>query len=413
MKPRSVLGALGPGLAVAATGVGAGDLMAALVAGADFGLAVLWAIVVGALLKLALNEGLARWQLATGSTLLEGWVRHLGRPFRLWFSVYLVLWSFIVAGGLLSACGVAAQALTGRGDAALWGVLHSAAAVVLVLRGRYALFERLMKGLIALMVLTLVGSVALLAPPPAELATGLLVPRLPAGSAPALLGLMGGIGGSVTLLSYGYWIAERGWRGEERLGLVRLDLAVGYLLTGLFGAAMLVLAAVVLGGGEGLPPGSAGLVACGDAVGAAVSDRFGPAGGAALRLVFLVGVWGAVFTSTLGVWQGVPYLFADFLAARAGRPAGAVDVAARPYRLWLLFLALPPLVLLLGGRPVLVIRVYTAVSGLFLPLLAASLLWMNRPPRVGGLANGRLAVLALGAALLLFAALLVRQLVDL
>ena len=37
------------------------------------------AVVLGAGLKFALNEGLARWQLASGSTLLEGAVRHLGR----------------------------------------------------------------------------------------------------------------------------------------------------------------------------------------------------------------------------------------------------------------------------------------------------------------------------------------------
>ena len=59
---------IGPGLAVAATGVGAGDLLAAMLAGAEFREILLWVIVAGALLKLALNEGVARWQLATGST---------------------------------------------------------------------------------------------------------------------------------------------------------------------------------------------------------------------------------------------------------------------------------------------------------------------------------------------------------
>ena len=36
------------------------------------------------------------------------------------------------------------------------------------------------------------------------------------------------VGGSVTLLSYGYWIRERGWEGPERLRTVRIDLAVAY-----------------------------------------------------------------------------------------------------------------------------------------------------------------------------------------
>jgi len=54
---------IGPGLLVAATGVGAGDLVAALVAGSNYGLVFLWAIVLGAFIKFALNEGVGRWHL--------------------------------------------------------------------------------------------------------------------------------------------------------------------------------------------------------------------------------------------------------------------------------------------------------------------------------------------------------------
>ena len=76
---RAGLVVVGPGLIIAATGVGARDLIAVAVAGSKYGYALAWAAIVGTVLKYALNEGLARWQLATGTTLLEGWVRHLGR----------------------------------------------------------------------------------------------------------------------------------------------------------------------------------------------------------------------------------------------------------------------------------------------------------------------------------------------
>ena len=52
---------------------------AASVAGAKHGIAMLWVALVGAVLNFTLNEGLARCQLATGTTLLEGWVRRLPR----------------------------------------------------------------------------------------------------------------------------------------------------------------------------------------------------------------------------------------------------------------------------------------------------------------------------------------------
>ena len=76
--PPGLFKFIGPGLLVAATGVGAGDLATASFTGSRLGTAVLWAVVLGGFFKFVLNEGLARWQLATGTTFLEGVARHFG-----------------------------------------------------------------------------------------------------------------------------------------------------------------------------------------------------------------------------------------------------------------------------------------------------------------------------------------------
>jgi len=404
---------IGPGLAIAATGVGAGDLLAAILAGAEFRETLLWVIVLGALLKFALNEGVARWQLATGTTLIEGWGAHIGMIFQIGFLIYLVIWSLIVAGGLMSACGVAAHALVPSIGIGTWGVLHSIAALVLVWFGRYDRFETTMKALIALMVLTLLASVVLVGPDLARVLRGLLVPRLPSESATTVLSLMGGVGGSVTMLSYGYWIREKGWDGKSWITTVRRDLGIGYLLTAIFGAAMLVLAATALVGLGGMPAGSQGLVACADALEEGASGRFGETIAAIARGTFLVGLWAAVFTSTLGVWQGVPYLFADFTQV-LGKRVGKIDETAWTYRGYLLFLAFPPMLLLVLDRPVWIIKLYTLTGGLFMPFLAASLLWLTtKSSLMGGLRTGRLSLAAMVAALALFAAIAVRQIIDL
>ena len=68
----SIIAIIGPGLLVAATGVGAGDLATGAIVGSKLGVAVLWAVVLGAILKFVLTEGLARWQLVTRDTILEG-----------------------------------------------------------------------------------------------------------------------------------------------------------------------------------------------------------------------------------------------------------------------------------------------------------------------------------------------------
>jgi Mn2+/Fe2+ NRAMP family transporter len=70
-EPRS-FGWLGPGVIMAASGIGASDIVAATVGSATYGLALLWALLLGAFFKFVPSEGLARWQLATGSKALEG-----------------------------------------------------------------------------------------------------------------------------------------------------------------------------------------------------------------------------------------------------------------------------------------------------------------------------------------------------
>ena len=103
---------IAPGILLAATGVGAGDLLTSTLAGSEAGLAVLWCVAVGAILKWTLTEGIARWQLATGMTVLEGWTWRLGGWIRWVFLGYLLLFTMVVGRALTSACGVAGTGST-------------------------------------------------------------------------------------------------------------------------------------------------------------------------------------------------------------------------------------------------------------------------------------------------------------
>jgi Mn2+/Fe2+ NRAMP family transporter len=394
---------LGPGIVIAATGLGAGDLIAASVAGAKYGMAVLWAAVVGALLKFTLNEGLARWQLATGTTLLEGWVRRLPRFWSAYFFVYLLLWSFIVAGALMAATGLAVHALVPGVSVEAAGALQSVIALVLVLSGRYRLLEFLMKVFIAMMFAVVLYCVFALQPDWARVISGMFFPVLPEGSLFFLLGVIGGVGGSVTLLSYGYWIRERAWSGAERLPQVRTDLLVAYGLTGLFGVAIMIISA-------GVSP----QVMAGSTMVLGVAEQLGATVGDAGKWCFLVGFWGAVFSSMLGVWQGVPYLFADFVHEWR-KNTGGKDIGTRstPYRAYLAYLAFPPMILLWSGKPVWVVLIYAVTGAAFMPLLAGLLLYMNGyRDWLGRLRNRWPANLALLGAMGLFAVLLIRKLVE-
>ena len=383
---------------IAATGLGAGDLIAASVAGARFGTTILWAAVLGALIKYAMNEGLTRWQLATGTTLLEGWVQRLPKFVSIYFLIYLVLWSFIVAGALIAGTGLAAHALYPEISVSHWGIMHSLLALALVLVGRYSLLESLMKFFMGLMLVVVIICAVMVAPGLSGIISGLLVPTIPDGSVIFIFSVIGGVGGSVTLLCYGYWIRERDWTRPQDLSRTRIDLVVAYALTGLFGIAIMIVSAgvspeVITGPGMVL------------GVASQLEVVIGPFG----KWCFLVGFWSAVFSSMLGVWQGVPYLFADFVQQYTYQPERPVRVDTRSpaYRGYLVYLALPPMLLLLADKPVWLVVIYAIAGAFFMPVLSGLLLFMNnRGTWLGDLKNGLLTNLVLLGSLLVFALLL-------
>src|SRR5215212_11189041 len=144
--PLSFLKLAGPGLVVAATGIGSGDVVAATVGGARYGVMLLWAIAVGAFFKYVLNEGIARWQLATGLTALEGWAEYLPAWVKMYFGIYLVIWTVAVTAALTNATGLGIANLTGGRISQPWGaVLHSLFGCAFVLLGGYGGFEKLME----------------------------------------------------------------------------------------------------------------------------------------------------------------------------------------------------------------------------------------------------------------------------
>jgi Mn2+/Fe2+ NRAMP family transporter len=390
---------IGPGLLLAATGVGGGDLATGSFVGSILGTAVLWAVVVGALLKFVVTEGLTRWQLATGQTLIEGVRARLGPAAISAFLAYLLLWSFFVGSAQMSATGVALHAIIPIFDSAdtgkvVFGILSGLLGVALVWRGGYRLFEKLMRVCIAVMFTTVIATAAFLWPGSGEVLTGLLVPRIPDLDGVGLtwtIALIGGVGGTLTVLCYGYWLREEGLTSPSDLRVCRIDLGTGYFMTALFGISMIIVGSSISIEGSG-----AQLLVD-------LADRLEVTLGATGRWLFLIGTLGAVFSSLLGVWQSVPYLFADCWGLLSGDESADVDTTAWPYRSYLVAIAVVPMIgLFWTFREVQ--RLYTVTGALFFPVLAALLLVFNgRASWVGrGFINRPITIAALVAVLAFF-----------
>ncbi|MDM5339890.1 Nramp family divalent metal transporter [Fictibacillus enclensis] len=368
---------IGPGFVVAATGVGTADMITAIVIGTSFGMTFVWAVIVGAILKYFLNEGVGRWYLATGQTILQGW-HSLGRWATGYFGVYSVIWGYIYGAAAALTCGLGMHAMFPIMPVWAWAVVHSLVGFALVWTGRYLLFERIMTVLIGVMFITIIGTALLFLPSLGEFAGG-IVPKVPDGSFVLALGLIGGVGGTITMASYGYWLKEKGWNGKGWISIMRLDAKAAYAMTGLFCMAALIIGAKFLYGTDVELRGDQGLIN--------LAQMLGEEFGTPMRWLFLVAFWSAAFTSLLGVWNGVPYLFADFIKTirlKKGEVKAIKPVSEKEpmYRLYLAWLTFPPMLIFFFGKPVELIILYGALGALFMPFLAISLVVLLNSKRV-------------------------------
>jgi len=362
-------------MVVAATGVGAGDLVATLIAGSRFGYTLLWAAVLGCVVKIALAEATGRWHLATGETIFAGW-RTLGRWTTWYFAVYVVVWGFVFGATAMSATALPLTALFPGVPLPVFAMAVGVTGLVFVWFGRYAVFEKVMTALVGVMFVTVVGIAVLLVPDVPAMVAG-LAPVVPEGSVVYTLGLVGGVGGTITMAAYGYWINAKGWNDASWMRVMRVDNRVAYVTTGIFVLAMLVVGAELLYTAQiTLEDGDRGLLDLDEVL----QERLGRS----VSVLFLIGFLATTFTSVLGVWQGVSLMFADFVANLRGTTddpstRGERSTAFRAYALWLTF---PPMVLLFLDRPFGLVIAYGALGAFFMPFLAFTLLWLLNSSRV-------------------------------
>jgi Mn2+/Fe2+ NRAMP family transporter len=420
---------IGPGIVVAATGVGAGDLVATLIAGSNFGYTLLWAAIIGCLVKISLAEAAGRWHLSTGRTLFDGWAS-LGRWTTYFFVVYVVIWGFVYGAAAMSSSALPLQALfPDVMDLKWWGIACGLVGLVFVWFNKYAVFEKVMTILVGVMFVVTVYLAIRVTPNLGDAFAGLL-PVLPDEKDSILntLGLIGGVGGTITLAAYGYWVNAKGWTDTGWMKVMRLDNRVAYATTGIFVIAMLFVGAELLHSANvAIASGDKGLIQLSDIL----EDKYGTA----TAKFFLIGFFATSFTSLIGVWHGVSLMFADFVAryrgagkavpetgaegASGAEVASGVEVASGerekswPFRAYLLWLTFPPMVLLFQGQPFRLIIIYGVLGAAFLPFLAGTLLWLLNSSRVprewrnGSVSNAMLAIAGL-----LFLVLCVKQIWD-
>ena len=118
---RGVLGRLGPGLIIAGSIVGSGELIATTKTGAQAGILLLWLIIIGCVIKVFVQIELGRYTITHGETTLAALDQVPGPRLRvnwiLWFWLAMMIIGFGQLGGIVGGVGQAAAiAVPMRGD---------------------------------------------------------------------------------------------------------------------------------------------------------------------------------------------------------------------------------------------------------------------------------------------------------
>ncbi len=216
---REILKQLGPGLIIAASIVGSGELIVTTKLGADVGFTLLWFIILGCVIKVFVQIELGRYAITHGQTTLQaldsvpGPRLGLGWMVYVWLAMYVATF-FQLAGIVGSIAEVFRLGGSDWGER-MWAGIVALSCAVLLAVGRYRLIERVSTTMVALFTVFTIMAVAALywtdyAVTATQLSEGLQF-RLPDDFtiAFAAFGIIG-VGAS-ELIYYPYWCLEKGY----------------------------------------------------------------------------------------------------------------------------------------------------------------------------------------------------------
>jgi Mn2+/Fe2+ NRAMP family transporter len=343
---------IGPGIILAGSIVGSGELLLTTSLGADYGFTFLWLILFSCVVKVFVQIELGRYAISSGKPTLAALNELPGPRWRVhwlvwwWFGMLLATVSQLGAmvGGVAQALNLAmpgvsrslSDMISGPWPALAdklqshpeypWAVLTTLVAVALLRLGSYQSIERITTLLVASV--TLVTVLCVLALPAtgypialSDLSSGMSL-ALPAAGVAAAFSTFGitGVGAS-ELYSYPYWCIEKGyaryagrhapeleWSNRARgwIRVMTLDAWVSMIVFTVATVSFYFLGATVLHR-QGLHPAREKMIET-------LAEMYVPAFGDWTRFAFLIGAWAVLFKTLYVASASHSRLTADFFS---------------------------------------------------------------------------------------------------
>ena len=453
--PHSLWAALrqiGPGIILAGSIVGTGELLLTTSLGARYGFAFLWLILFSCVIKVFVQVELGRYAISSGKPTLGALNElpgpRLGAHWLVWWWLFMLLATVSQLGAMVGGVGQAlnfafphASAWMARSIEPLWptaaawlkarpehpwAALTSLAAVLLLLSGGYRRLERLTTALMVVVTGTTVLCVAAVQFTP-QFRIGLDDVRegfslsLPAAGLAAAFAAFGitGVGAS-ELYAYPYWCLEKGYaryagprecdagwlrRAQGWLRVMKLDSWASMVVFTIATVAFYCMGALVLHRQELDPRGPAMM----QTLAQMYAQLFGPW----THLAFLVFAWAVLFKTLYVASAGHARLTADFLSLGGWLRYRRAEQRARIIRAGCVFYPALALVLyLFVGEPRAMTIAGGFAQGVTLPVIAGATVYLRYRRTDPRLAPSRLGDACLWAAFLLLTAFAVYAVYD-
>ncbi|MEX2572062.1 MAG: Nramp family divalent metal transporter [Gemmatimonadota bacterium] len=307
------LAAVGPGIFLIGYNIGTGSVTTMGMAGAQYGMALLWALVLSGIFTYVLMVAFGHLTLVTGQTALNSFktrIPRVGKILSLYVMVALILGELLA---LIGVTGIVSELIQegmrlGSADQALvvqtgWIILAISSLVFVTLWfGGYKLFEKILTTFVLLMVFCFFGVLFMVAPSLSEVLGGLIptVPDTP-GAARLVAAMAGTTCSAAVFIVRSTVVAEKGWT-IGHLEHEKRDAFVSVFLMVLLSAMVMAVAAGTLH--------VAGLTM------ESTLEMIGllePIGGDLAAFLLIVGISGAGLSTIFPLVLIAPWLVADFM----------------------------------------------------------------------------------------------------
>lgn len=377
----------GPGMMVSAAFIGPGTVTACTLAGANFGFALLWALVFATITTIILQSFAIRIALVTQLGLAEAMLKSVTSPIVRALAALLLISALVLGNaayeaGNMSGAALGLEAINGGSlpfgmAPVIITIALFASAMLIFSKPRWV--ENVLIGLVLLMSAAFILTFLLIRPDLGALLQG-FVPSIPDGGLMTAIALIGTTIVPYNLFLHAASVRER-W-DKEQLPEAQLDTTISIGIGGLVSMTILATAA-------------ASLFGSGKTIENAVdmAQQLTPLFGNMATITLGAGLFAAGLTSAITAPLATGYIMQEIFKSSNSR---------RPFQIGALLVILSgTFAALLGYRPVELIFVAQIANGLLLPIIAIFLLRLaNNRKLLGEYANGLKANI-LGAAILL------------